>query len=147
MVVCSGERDFLPSIRETLESSSVSIAESAEEITADSLIKRSEDGQSMAETYDVAVFSNVLNTVGGVEDGEKRSQVATALLALLKPNGVAVVREDLSTHPARLIAQLTQFFDLFAAEIGDHTVDFQFYSMNQLQAAIATSSNFLDVYW
>jgi len=58
-----------------------------------------------------------------------------------------VVREDLSTHPSRLLAQLTQFFDLFAAEIGDHTVDFQFYSMSQVQTAISTCSNFLDVYW
>jgi phosphoethanolamine N-methyltransferase len=66
---------------------------------------------------------------------------------MLKPGGVVIMREDLGSQPARLIVQLTQFLDLFAAEISGDTTGFQLYSMNQVQDSIHAHSNFLDVYW
>uniref|UniRef100_A0A915D0H6 Phosphoethanolamine N-methyltransferase 2 N-terminal domain-containing protein n=1 Tax=Ditylenchus dipsaci TaxID=166011 RepID=A0A915D0H6_9BILA len=95
--------------------------------------------------YDAAVLSNVITSQKLIENKQKIAELLSALLGVLKPGAVVIIRENLDQYSAQLISEVTKFLDVFATSKDDKVLGFNFYGMNQVQDSMFAHNNFLDV--
>uniref|UniRef100_A0A0N5C006 phosphoethanolamine N-methyltransferase n=1 Tax=Strongyloides papillosus TaxID=174720 RepID=A0A0N5C006_STREA len=96
---------------------------------------------------DFLYFNNILDCFGAIKEEKKLDVIINAALASLREGGCFIVRENMEKHTGSDLALLTNYFDIYRKTIDGKNLGLNFYSMNQIEASVYTSNNFMDVYW
>lgn len=101
------------------------------------------------EVVDGVIVNNEL--LGFVADPKKLAYFMQAALTVVRPGGLLVIRQDLSTVAERnTVAKLTNFFDVYrwtAEESATVTRGFDFYAVKAVESSIHAQQNWLDFVW
>ncbi|PAV75099.1 hypothetical protein WR25_05456 [Diploscapter pachys] len=136
VVISKNAEAIVKSLKEVYPTQ-VSIEAHSTLVTAESAAHADADG---------LIIDQAINEI--LENVDELEKFVKLALKLLKYNGVAIIRQDLSqSKDSKKVAKLTDLFDVYRTEIEGKTTGFAFYSTTEVEDSIHAHQNWLDFIW